>query len=71
MSAPALISAATLYLEIGFVVALLFVLLVGRIDHAARGAFTFRLLLVPGATLLWPVVLVRTIRALVAVRGAT
>jgi hypothetical protein len=29
-----------------------------RIDPAARGAYTFRPLLVPGVVLLWPLVLV-------------
>jgi hypothetical protein len=65
MSAQTLVSAVTLYLELGWIIAFAFVLIVGRIDSAARGAFSFRLLLIPGAVLLWPVVLVRTARALV------
>lgn len=63
MSVQGFLSALALYLELGLAVALVFVLQVGRIDHAARGAYWFRPLLVPGATLLWPLVAVRMIRA--------
>jgi len=66
MSAKSLVAMLTLYLEVGALVALGFTLLVGRLDKAARGAFTFRPLLLPGAALLWPLVLVRTVRALVS-----
>jgi hypothetical protein len=68
MSTSALLDGLTLYLEIGLVVALAFTTLVGRLDRAAAGAFWFRPLLVPGATLLWPLVLVRTTRALLSPR---
>lgn len=72
MSAETLLALLTLYLEIGLVVALGFTMLVGRIDKAARGALWFRPLLIPGAALLWPLVLVRTARALLSTRsGAT
>lgn len=46
----------------GGVIALAFVLSgIDRIDAAARGAYLVRLLLLPGLTLLWPVVLIRWI----------
>ena len=51
------------YLQIGAAVSLVFLLLVGRTDRAARGAYLFRPLLVPGAILLWPLLLVRGVRA--------
>lgn len=69
MSAQSLLAALTLYLEVGSGVALVFTLLVGRLDKAARGAFWFRPLLLPGAALLWPLVLVRTARALLVKRS--
>jgi len=34
-----------------------------RVDPAARGAYAFRPLLLPGATLLWPYVIRRWARA--------
>jgi hypothetical protein len=44
----------------GLVVALAFLLFgLDRIDPAARGAYGFRPLLLPGLVLLWPLVLVR------------
>lgn len=50
----------TLWLGIGFAVGLGFLLFgIDRVDGAARGAFAFRPLLVPGLTLLWPLVLWR------------
>jgi hypothetical protein len=58
---PALIAliAIGLYLAIGLCFALIFVgVLVGRIDPAARGAgWGFRLLILPGAAALWPLLL--------------
>jgi hypothetical protein len=69
MSTSALLDALALYLEIGVVVALAFTTFVGRLDQAAAGAFWFRPLLVPGATLLWPLVLVRTVRGLLTRRA--
>jgi hypothetical protein len=72
MSTQDLVAVVTLYLEVGALVALGFTLLVGRLDQAARGAFTFRPLLLPGAAMLWPLVLVRTVRALLSTaRGRT
>jgi hypothetical protein len=50
------------YAGVGLVFALAFVFVgVDRIDPAARGAIAFRPLLLPGATLLWPLVLLRRI----------
>jgi hypothetical protein len=49
------------YLACGFLFALPFVFLgVGRIDpHATHGSWGFRLLIIPGATALWPILLRR------------
>ncbi len=53
---------ASVYGGIGAVVALAFVLIgFDRVDPAARGAYAVRPLLLPGLTLLWPLVLVRWI----------
>lgn len=59
-----LLSSLGVYLAIGAVFALGFVTLgVSRIDHAAKGApVGFRLLIFPGATALWPWLLLRWIR---------
>jgi len=46
------------YALIGGVVGLLFILVgVDRVDPASQGAIAFRPLLLPGAALLWPIVL--------------
>jgi hypothetical protein len=51
------------YGAIGLVVAVPFlVFAIGRMDPAAVGAYAFRPLLVPGLTLLWPLVLLRWLR---------
>ena len=49
------------YLVCGFSFALPFAFLgVGRIDpHASRGSWGFRLLIIPGAAALWPILLRR------------
>lgn len=54
------------YLAVGALVALLFALFgVARVDAGAKGSWPlFRLLVIPGATLLWPLVLVRWFSAL-------
>lgn len=50
------------YAGLGLPVGLAFILVgVDRIDAAARGAIAFRPLLLPGAVLLWPLVLARWI----------
>lgn len=51
---------ASLWLYAGAAVAVVFVLFgIDRIDEDARGAYSFRPLLVPGILLLWPLVLWR------------
>ena len=50
-----------LYILIGAIVATWFLLLrLDDIDPAARGAYAFRPLLIPGLMLLWPLVLLRS-----------
>lgn len=57
--APILLLIAGLYAAVGLVVALAFATRgVSRVDHAARDAHPlFRVLIIPGAAALWPVVL--------------
>lgn len=51
------------YLALGAVIALPFAVFVGRLEPSAvGGSIGFRLLLLPGATILWPLVLVRALR---------
>ena len=64
-AAEIIVAVGTRYLEVGLGVALVFALVVGRVEASARGgSLLFRLLIVPGATLLWPLVLLRSVRAL-------
>lgn len=62
--ASALILVAKAYLAVGLAFALLFAtLLVARLDPAAKGGTVgFRVLIVPGATLFWPLLLGRLLR---------
>jgi hypothetical protein len=55
---------ATGYLALGFLFSLPFTFRwVGRLDPvAAHGSWGFRLLLLPGATVLWPFLLARLVR---------
>ncbi len=54
------IAVGTCYSAIGCVVAVAFLVFgVGRIDESARGVYAFRLLLIPGLVLLWPLVILR------------
>jgi hypothetical protein len=55
-----LLALALAYGAVGLLIAAVF-LLVGldRVSPAARGAYAFRPLLVPGLVLLWPLVVVR------------
>ena len=59
--ATLLLNLAGLYLALGLVFAIAFVTKgVGRIDpDAAQGSWGFRLLILPGSTLLWPLLLKR------------
>lgn len=54
-----LLAAALLYLAVGFAVGLRFAIVDATAfsERAAVGSFPFRVLLVPGAALLWPLVL--------------
>ncbi len=55
-----LIPTITAYASTGALVSILFLVFgIDRIDPAARGAYAFRPLLVPGLVLLWPLVLWR------------
>ena len=55
-----IVNAAMLYGTAGLAVALVFLVWgIDRVDPSAHGAYAFRPLLVPGVTLLWPVVLLR------------
>ena len=60
MFARNLLTALEIYAAIGAIVTAAF-LFVGldRIDPSARGAYAFRPLVIPGAILLWPLVLRR------------
>ncbi|MEO0390667.1 MAG: hypothetical protein AAF218_06970 [Pseudomonadota bacterium] len=58
--ASLLLSFLTLWLWAGAAVALVFLTWgIDRIDEDAQGAYVFRLLLIPGILLLWPLVLRR------------
>lgn len=63
--AEILVAAAGAHLAAGLAFALAFVTVgVQRVDPAARGApWGFRLLILPGAVALWPLLLVRWLRA--------
>lgn len=60
-----LVTAALAYLAAGLLFAVPFVARwAGRLDPAAReGTVGFRLLILPGAALLWPVLALRLLRA--------
>jgi hypothetical protein len=58
--AAVIVQCVTIWLAIGVVVGVAFLFLgIDRIDPAARGAYAFRPLLLPGLTLLWPFVAFR------------
>ena len=63
---PALVMIAGLYLALGVVFAVPFVLKgVNRLDPAARGGtLGFRVLILPGCVLLWPAMLSRWVKSL-------
>jgi hypothetical protein len=60
-----IVGLAVLYLSIGAAFAIPFALVgAGRIDpHAESGTIGFRLLILPGAAALWPLLLTRWLRA--------
>jgi membrane protein implicated in regulation of membrane protease activity len=55
------VNLAIIYAMIGLVFAIAFIIIgIGRIDPAAKGSpLTFRLLILPGVAVLWPVLLKR------------
>jgi hypothetical protein len=58
--AQVFVAAAEIYGAVGLAVAAAFLVFgIDRIDPAARGAYAFRPLLLPGIVLLWPLVLWR------------
>ncbi len=59
-----LVNLAMVYVAIGLAFAIIFVFAgVGRIDESAKGApLAFRLLIIPGVTALWPMLLLRWAR---------
>ena len=58
--AEGILRAVTLWLYVGAAVASIFLTVgIDRIDEDARGAYVFRVLLIPGILLLWPLVLWR------------
>jgi len=59
-----LVNLSMIYVAIGLVFAMIFVFAgVGRIDESAKGApLAFRLLIIPGVTALWLILLVRWAR---------
>jgi hypothetical protein len=63
--AEVIVAAAGGYAVAGLVVGVAFLCLgLDRADPAARGAYAFRPLLLPGLALLWPLVLLRWSRML-------
>jgi len=65
MNAVLVVQLITAYLAVGLVCALPFAVLVQRLEPSARDASPlFRVLIVPGAVLLWPVILRRAARSL-------
>lgn len=59
-----MVGGVEIYLLLGLIFAVPFVLfLVGRLDPAARGSsWGFRVIVIPGVTLLWPLLLWRLVR---------
>jgi len=66
MIAAVILVAFGVYLACGFLFAVPFAFFgVGRIDpHASHGSWGFRLLIIPGAAALWPILLLRWIKGI-------
>jgi hypothetical protein len=64
-TAEVILFGAATYAALGAIFGALFIIAgVGRVDHAAVGApWSFRLLILPGAAALWPLMLLKWIRA--------
>jgi len=64
MTADLIVHLGGAYLAIGLACALCFAALVQRLEPSARGAsLLFRLMIVPAAALLWPLIATRALRA--------
>ena len=62
-TAALMVEVVTWYLYLGLGTSAVFLLFgVDRVDPSARGSYLFRVLAVPGVTLLWPLVLVIWLR---------
>ena len=62
-AAEIIIAIASWYGAIGLAVAALFIVFgLNRIDPSAHGSYLFRVLIVPGIVLIWPLVLLRWAR---------
>jgi uncharacterized membrane protein len=60
MAAEIIVDCVIAWLAIGGLVGVAFLFLgIDRVDDAARGAYAFRPLLLPGLVLLWPFVVLR------------
>jgi hypothetical protein len=60
MAAAIIVDCVTAWLAIGSLVGVAFLFVgIDRVDDAARGAYAFRPLLLPGLVLLWPFVVLR------------
>lgn len=66
-AAEIIVAVGTCYLQTGLTVAVPFALFaVDRVESSARGgSLLFRLLIIPGATLLWPLVVTRSARVFI------
>ena len=60
--AATIVSLAEWWAWIGLATAAPFLLLLGRVEPNARGAWIFRPMLIPGIVLIWPLVLFRWVR---------
>ena len=65
LCAQVIIAVVLAYLALGILFALWFVIVgVTRLDPGSRGApFAFRMLILPGVAVLWPVMLIKSVRA--------
>lgn len=61
-SAQIALGLAEIYGSFGAVVATVCIVRLGRLDPSAKGAYAFRLLLLPGLIALWPYAIWRLVR---------
>ena len=71
-AATAILDVAIIYGLIGAVVALIFVTIgIGRLDSGARGFQPlFRLIVIPGTIVLWPLIVIRMVASLRSTKEA-